>query len=108
MSLLSVNLLRKTQPSLRGAFEHVYRFILQAVKGDRATARPFSKIISMENYPKNYCLFREVASARVKQAPLTVASRRDGWRNEQGGAGGKRCRWHATTTSTRPRNSIGG
>jgi hypothetical protein len=56
------------------------------VKGDRATARPFSKIISMENYPKNYCLFREVASARIKQAPLTVASRRDGWRNEQQGA----------------------
>ena len=30
--------LTETQPSLRGAFEDVYRFILQAVKGDRATA----------------------------------------------------------------------
>jgi len=30
--------LAETQPSLRGAFEDVYRFILQAVKGDRATA----------------------------------------------------------------------
>jgi hypothetical protein len=28
----------ETQPSFRGAFEDVYRFILQAVKGDRATA----------------------------------------------------------------------
>jgi hypothetical protein len=28
----------KTQPSLRGAFRHVYLFILQAVNGDRATA----------------------------------------------------------------------
>jgi hypothetical protein len=30
--------LTRTQPSLRGAFEDVYLFILQAVKGDRATA----------------------------------------------------------------------
>jgi hypothetical protein len=100
--------LTETQPSLRGAFEDVYRFILQAVKGDRATAETIFEDYLDGKRPKNYCLFREVASARVKQAPLTVASRRDGWRNEQGGAGGKRCRWHATTTSTRPRNSIGG
>jgi hypothetical protein len=33
--------LTETQPSLRGAFEHAYRFILQAVKGDRATATIF-------------------------------------------------------------------
>jgi hypothetical protein len=50
------------------------------VKGDRGTARPFSKIISVENYPKGYCLFREVASARIKQAPLTV---------HRGGMGGE-------------------
>jgi hypothetical protein len=30
--------LAETQPSFRGAFGDVYRFILQAVKGDRATA----------------------------------------------------------------------
>ena len=30
--------LTETQPSFRGAFGDVYRFILQAVKGDRATA----------------------------------------------------------------------
>jgi len=30
--------LTEAQPSLRGAFGDVYRFILQAVKGDRATA----------------------------------------------------------------------
>ena len=40
----------------------------------------FSKIISVENYPKGYCLFREVASARIKQAPLTV---------HRGGMGGE-------------------
>jgi hypothetical protein len=28
----------ETQPTLRGTFRHVYRFILQAVKGDRAAA----------------------------------------------------------------------
>ena len=28
----------ETQPTSRGAFRHVYGFILQAVKGDRATA----------------------------------------------------------------------
>jgi hypothetical protein len=72
--------LTETQPSLRGAFEHVYGFILQAVKGDRGTARPFSKIISVANSPTSYCLFREVASARIKQAPLTV---------HRGGMGGE-------------------
>jgi hypothetical protein len=30
--------LTETQPTLRHAFRHVYDFILQAVKGDRATA----------------------------------------------------------------------
>ena len=30
--------LAETQPSLRGVFADVYRFILQAVNGDRATA----------------------------------------------------------------------
>jgi hypothetical protein len=30
--------LAKTQPSLRHAFKHVYGFILQAVKGDKAAA----------------------------------------------------------------------
>ena len=30
--------LTETEPSLRSAFGDVYRFILQAVKGDRATA----------------------------------------------------------------------
>ena len=30
--------LTETQPSFRGAFGDVYRFILQAVKGDKATA----------------------------------------------------------------------
>jgi hypothetical protein len=28
----------ETQSTLRGTFRHVYRFILQAVKGDRAAA----------------------------------------------------------------------
>ena len=30
--------LAETQPTLRHAFRHVYRFILQAVKGDKTTA----------------------------------------------------------------------
>ena len=28
----------ETQPTLRGTFRHVYHFVLQAVKGDRAAA----------------------------------------------------------------------
>jgi hypothetical protein len=30
--------LTETQPGLRGVFRHVYRFILQAVNGDKTTA----------------------------------------------------------------------
>jgi hypothetical protein len=49
---------------------------------------PFSKIILMENYPKDYCLFREIASARIKQGRLTSTSSTDGEETSsyQGGA----------------------
>jgi hypothetical protein len=49
--------LAETQPSLRRAFRHVYGFILQAVKGDKAAADAI-----FEDYlPKNCCQFRAVA-----------------------------------------------
>ena len=51
----------ETQPSFRGAFGDVYRFILQAVKGDRAVADMIFEDYFMENYPKNSCPFRELA-----------------------------------------------
>jgi hypothetical protein len=44
----------------------VYGFILQEVKGDKATADAIFEDILLENYPKNYCLFREIASVRIK------------------------------------------
>jgi hypothetical protein len=69
--------LTETQPTLRHTFRDVYDFILQAVKGDRAAAVRFLKIMLLENYPKNCCQFRGVASARIKQAHLTARSRRE-------------------------------
>ena len=70
--------LAETQPTLRGVFRDVYGFVLQAVKGDKAAADAASKIISLENYPKNSCQSRGVASARIKRAHLTATLRRGG------------------------------
>jgi hypothetical protein len=52
--------LSEIQPTLWHTFSHVYHFILQAVKGDRATADTIFEDYLLENYPKNYCLFRGV------------------------------------------------
>jgi hypothetical protein len=51
--------LSEIQPTLWHTFSHVYHFILQAVKGEPLRIR-FLKLILLENYPKNYCLFRGV------------------------------------------------
>jgi hypothetical protein len=53
--------LAETQPSLRHAFKHVYGFILQAVKGDKAAADAIFEDYLAGNYPKNCCQFRGVA-----------------------------------------------
>jgi hypothetical protein len=74
--------LAETQPTLRHAFKHVYGFILQAVKGDRTTADAIFEDYLLENYPKNCCQFRGVASVRIKQAHLTARLRRDGRRRD--------------------------
>jgi hypothetical protein len=50
--------LAETQPTLRHAFRHVYRFILQAVKGDKAIAhaifedfeRSYHRLVEIEKW----------------------------------------------------------
>jgi hypothetical protein len=62
--------LAETQPT---PFRQVYGFILQAVKGDKATADAiFEEFILLENYPKSSCQFHGVASTRIKRAHLTA------------------------------------
>ena len=53
--------LAETQPTLRHTFKHVYGFILQALKGDKAAADAILRIIWLEHYPTNYCRFRSKA-----------------------------------------------
>jgi hypothetical protein len=69
--------LAEIQSTSRGAFRLVYGFILQAVKGDKATAKLIFEDYLAGNYPKNCRQSRGVASARIKQASLTATSRRD-------------------------------
>jgi hypothetical protein len=59
----------------------VYNLILKAVKGDKATADAIFEDYLAGNYPKNYCQFRGVGSARIKQAHQTVRSRGTGRRD---------------------------
>jgi hypothetical protein len=81
-----VEALAEIRSTTRGAFRLVYGFILQAVKGDKATANLILEDFLPENYPKNCCQSRGVASARIKQSPahLTAILKRNG--TEQGRA----------------------
>ena len=53
--------LAETQSTLRHTFKHMYGFILQALKGDKAAADAILRIIWLEHYPTNYCRFRSKA-----------------------------------------------
>jgi hypothetical protein len=57
----------ETQPTSQSAFRRIYGFILQAVKGDKGTADAIFEVYLPENYPKNCCRFRGVASARISR-----------------------------------------
>jgi hypothetical protein len=64
--------LAETQPSLRHAFKHVYGFILQAVKGDKAAADAiFEDYLAgklSEKTAVNFAALRERGSSRLIQA----------------------------------------
>jgi hypothetical protein len=78
----------ETQPSFRGAFEDVYRFILQAVKGDRATADTI-----FEHYLRGELSdeLLSISRARVSADQAGRANRKieEGWRREPTTAGAR-------------------
>jgi hypothetical protein len=53
--------LAETQPSLRHAFKHVYGFILQAVKGEKATAD---------------AIFEDYLAGKLSEELLSISRRR--------------------------------
>jgi len=74
----------ETQPSFRGAFGDVYRFILQAVKGDRAVADMiFEDYLHGKLSEELLSISRACVSAEQAGALTTARSRRDGVENQQ-------------------------
>jgi hypothetical protein len=82
--------LTETQPTLRGAFEDVYRFILQAVKGDSATADTiFEDYLAGKLSEKLLSISRGCVSA--DQAGSFNGDIEEGWRRDK--LTGRRGRW---------------
>jgi hypothetical protein len=78
--------LSETQPSLRSAFGDVYRFILQAVKGDRARADEiFERYLHGELSDELLSVSRACVSA--EQAGCANRKIEEGWRREPTTAG---------------------
>jgi hypothetical protein len=67
----------ETQPTLRGTFRHLYRFILQAVKGDRPAADAIFEDYLAGKLSEELLSISRRASAGIKQAHLIARSRRD-------------------------------
>ena len=78
--------LAEAQPSLRHAFKHVYGFILQAVKGDKAAANAiFEDYLAGELSEKLLSISRRYVSA--DQAGSSNRDIEEGWRSDKLKAG---------------------
>jgi hypothetical protein len=76
----------ETQPTSRGAFRHIYSFILQAVKGDKATADAiFEDYLDGKLSEELLSISRRCVSA--DQAGSSNRDFAEGWRRDKLGAG---------------------
>jgi hypothetical protein len=81
-----VEALAETQPTPRGAFRHVYGFILQAVKDDKASADAiFEDYLAGKLSEELLSISRRCVSA--DQAGSLTATSRRGWRSDKLRAG---------------------